>query len=99
MRVKSAGPVRSSVNLAAGPPSHWRVTLIDGLVVDVWADSVQGSRPEDQGDYHFGNLMDISPDEQSSFEIVGRAPAAPDRVLVTVARFPRRSVTRIDMAR
>lgn len=87
------------MNLAAGPPSHWRVTLTDGFVVDVWADSVEGpSGPEDQRDYHFANLMDIAPDKQSGFEIVGRTPATADRVLVTVARFPRGSVARIQTA-
>jgi hypothetical protein len=41
--------------------------LADGSTVDVWADSVQGlSGPEDQRHYHFGNLMDIAPDEQCS---------------------------------
>jgi hypothetical protein len=88
------------VKLAAGAPSHWLVTLTDGSTVDVWADSVQGlSGPEDQRDYHFLNLMDIAPDEQGSFEIVGRAPAVPTRVLVTVARFPRRSVMQVAMGK
>ena len=89
----------SRVNLAAGPPGHWLVTLADGLVVDVWADSVQGlAGPEDQRDYRFCNLMDVPPDRQGEFEIVGRTPTNPRRVIVTVARFPRTSVLRIDMA-
>ena len=88
------------MNPAAGPASHWRVTLTDGLVVDVWADSVEGlCGSEDQRDYHFGNLMDNALDKQSGFEIAGRTPANPGRVLVTVARFPRGSVTRIETAR
>lgn len=87
------------VKLAAGPPSHWRITLTDGSVVDVWAESVEGlSGPEDQRDYHFGNLMDIAPDKQSGFEIAARTPETPDRVLVTVARFPRGCVKRLEMA-
>jgi hypothetical protein len=68
-------------------------------VVDIWADSVEGlSGPEDQRDYHFGNLMEIAPDKQSGFEIAARTPERPGRVLVTVARFPRASVTRVRMA-
>jgi hypothetical protein len=52
------------MNLAAGLPSHWLVTLTDGRVVDVWADSVEGlAGPDDRRDYQFGNLMDIAPDE------------------------------------
>jgi len=87
------------MNLAAGPPSHWQVTLADGHVVDVWADSVEGlAGPDDRRDYHFGNLMDIAPAEQGGFEITGRTPAKPNRVLVTVARFPRMCVARVDMA-
>lgn len=75
------------------------MTLTDGFVVDVWADSVQGpSGADDQRDYHFGNLMDVPPDEHGHFEIVGRTPATPSRVLVTVARFPRRSVAHVETA-
>lgn len=89
----------SHVNFAAGPPSHWLVTLADGLVVDVWADSVEGAAgPDDQRDYRFCNLMDVPPDMQQEFEVVGPAPTNPSRVIVTVARFPRSSVMHIDMA-
>ena len=45
-----------------------------------------------------GNLMDIAPTKQGSFGIVGRTPATPYFVLVTVARFPRPSVTQVAMA-
>jgi hypothetical protein len=87
------------MNLAAGPPSHWLVTLTNGLIVDVWADSVEGlAGPEDQRDYRFCNLMDVPPDVQGDFEVIGQTPSNPSRVIVTVALFPRRSVTRIDMA-
>jgi hypothetical protein len=87
------------MNLAAGPPSHWLITLMDGLIVDVWADSAEGlAGPEDQRDYRFCNLMDVSPDVQEDLDVVGRAPSNPSRVIVTVARFPRGSVARVDMA-
>ena len=55
------------MNLAAGPPSQWLVTLHDGSVIEVWADSVEGlAGPEDQRDYLFGNLMDIRPEDQKA---------------------------------
>jgi hypothetical protein len=91
--------MRSHVNLAAGPPSRWLVTLTDGQAVDVWADSVEGlAGPEDRRDYRFCNLMDVPPDKHGEFEVVGGAPRNPMRVIVTVARIPRSSVMRIDMA-
>jgi hypothetical protein len=80
----------------AGHPSRWLVTLTDGSVVDVWAHSVEGlAGPEDQRDYRFCVLMDISPQDQPGFDVVARAPADPNRVDVTVARFPRLSVAGI----
>ena len=87
-----------SVNLAAGPPGHWLVTLADGSVVDVWADSVEGTAgPDDHRDYRFCALMDVSPQDQPGFDVVARTPADPNRVVVTVARFPRSSVANIAM--
>jgi hypothetical protein len=60
------------MNLAAGPPSHWIVTLTDGHAADIWTHSVEGlAGPEDQRDYRFCNLMDVPPDEQHEFEVVG----------------------------
>ncbi|HET9975201.1 MAG TPA: hypothetical protein VFQ68_43705 [Streptosporangiaceae bacterium] len=80
------------MELAAGPPQHWLVTMADGAVVDVWADSAEGlSGPEDRRDYLFSNLMDIAPAGQCAFDITSTTPASPSRVLVTVARFPRSS--------
>lgn len=87
------------MNLAAGPPSRWLVTLHDGSVIEVWADSVEGlAGPEDQRDYLFGNLMDIRPEDQKGFDVTARTPANPSRVMVTVARFPRASVVRVASA-
>ena len=89
----------SRVYLAAGPPSRWLVTLADGSVVDVLAHSVEGTAgPGDQRDYRFCNLMDVPPDLQDDFEVAGAAPKDLARVIVVVARFPRCSVARIDMA-
>ncbi len=84
------------MQLAAGPPTRWTVVLQDESVVEVWADSVEGlSGPDDVRDYLFESLMDIDPDAQPSFEVNFRTPSELKRVLVTVARFPRRSVKRI----
>ena len=87
------------MNLAAGPPSHWLITLGDGSVVEIWADSVEGlSGPEDDRDYLFSNLMDIAPSDQASFDVTARTPTNPARVAVTVARFPRSAVIKVGMA-
>ncbi|SOD73917.1 hypothetical protein SAMN05892883_3109 [Jatrophihabitans sp. GAS493] len=81
------------MQLAAGPPSHWVVTLVDGAQVDVWADAVTGSSgPDDARDYAFGVLMDIDPNLQDQFDVTARTPSNPGRVEVCVARFPRSSV-------
>jgi len=75
------------------PPSRWVVTLRDRSAVVVWADSVEGlSGPDDSRDYRFENLMDIAPERQPDFEVEGRTPSDPRRVLVTVAVFPRAAV-------
>ena len=82
--------------MVLGRPVNWLVTLADGSVVDVWADSVEGlSGTEDQRDYMFGNLMDIAPADQHDFDITATTPANPSRVVVAVARFPRSSVRHI----
>ena len=87
------------MNLAAGPPSRWLVTLLDGSVIEVWADSVEGlTGPEDQRDYVFGNLMDIRPEDQKGFDITARTPTNPSRGVVTVARFPSACVVRVASA-
>lgn len=75
------------------------MTLTDGSVVDVWADSVEGlAGPEDQRDYRFCALMDISPQDQPGFDVVARTPGNPGRVVVTVALFPRSSVAAVSSA-
>jgi hypothetical protein len=67
------------VNLV-GPPSRWLVTLTDGSVVDVWADSMEElAGPGDQRDYRFCALMDISPRDQPGFDVVARTPSNPGR--------------------
>lgn len=51
-----------------------------------------------KGDYLFSNLMDITPGEQGHFDVTGRTPANPGRVVVTVARFARSSVVHVETA-
>jgi len=81
------------MEMAAGPPTHWRVVLNDGSKVDVWADAVTGiAGTEDDRDYEFGCLMDIDPELQVEFEVSARTPSNPRRVEVVVARFPRAAV-------
>lgn len=81
------------MQFAAGPPTRWTLTLQDGSVVMIWADSAEGmAGPEDTRDYTFATLMDVDVDDQADFEILGRTPTNPRRVLVAVARIPRSAV-------
>jgi hypothetical protein len=82
------------MELVAGPPSHWIVTLVGGAQVDVWADAVTGLSEKTAHHEHlvFGVLMDIDADLQDQFEVTARSPARSRRVEVTVARFPRSCV-------
>jgi len=86
------------MELAAGPPAHWIVTLADGSQVDVWADAVTGLTEEtaDQEYIVFGVLMDIDADLQDQFEVTACAPARSRRVEVAVARFPRSCVQDVE---
>lgn len=84
------------VEFAAGPPTRWRVVPTDGSLVYVWADCVSGlSGPEDLRDHSFETLMNIEPALQGEFEVTGRTPSDPRRVLVEVARFPREAVREV----
>jgi hypothetical protein len=81
---------------STAPPGLWKVTLVDGSVVDVWADSVEGlAGPEDDRDYLFSNLLDVPLSEQAAFEVTSTAQANPEQVVVTVARFPRSAVAEV----
>jgi hypothetical protein len=73
------------------------VTLVDGSVVEVWADSVSGISEKTADDSHivFGVLLEIEPDEQDHFEVIARTPASRRRVEVAVARFLRESVRNV----
>jgi len=79
------------MELVAGPPSHWIVTLVGGSQVDVWADAVTGltEKTAHDEDIVFGVLMDIDPDIQDQFEVTARALVRSRHVEVAVARFPR----------
>jgi hypothetical protein len=69
---------------AAGPPSQWLVTLKDGSIIEVWADSYC----EQQGRYLFESLVAASPDEQRQVRVTatGRDPAG--KVLILIAQIP-----------
>ena len=43
-------------------------------------------------DYVVDCLMDVDPDRQDGFEVTGRTPSNPRRVMVDVAHFPRAAV-------
>ncbi len=82
------------MELVAGAPSHWIVTLVGGAQVDVWADAVTGLAEKAADDEHivFGVLMDIDADVQDGFEVTARGLVPGRRVEVAVARFPRSCV-------
>ena len=82
------------MELVAGPPSHWIVTLVGGAQVDVWADAVTGltEKTADREHIVFGVLMDIDADLQDGFEVTARGLVPGRRVEVAVARFPRSCV-------
>jgi hypothetical protein len=82
------------MELVAGPPSHWIVTLVGGAQVDVWADAVSGLTEKTADHEHivFGVLMDIDADLQDGFEVTARGLVPGPRVEVAVARFPRSCV-------
>ena len=67
-----------------GPPTKWLVRLVDASVVELWADGFS-----EEGDYVvFSVLADASEEERRDLEITGRTPSRPERVIITVARFP-----------
>lgn len=77
-------------------PEHWIVELRDGSLVHVWADSLEGiAGPDDLRDYRFCDLLDVPVKDQQQFDVRGRTPSNPDRILVTVALFPRSAVRAI----
>lgn len=85
---------RTMMELAAGPPTHWIITLTDGAEAHVWADAATGLSDKTLGDEEivFGVLMDIDVHRQSEFEITARGVKPGPTVQVAVARFPRPSV-------
>ena len=86
------------MELAAGPPAHWIVTLVGGPRVDVWADAVTGLTEKTAHHEHvvFEVLMDVDVDLQDQFEITARTPTGSRRVGVAVARFPRSCVQDVE---
>jgi hypothetical protein len=78
------------MRFAAGPPRYWTVELIDGTVVEVWADGFS----RDGEHYTFSSLFDLENGEELPADalVVGEAPSNPARVAVAVARFPKAGV-------
>jgi len=62
--------------------SRWEVTLVDGQVIEVWADGYQV-------------LADVDEDQQEDLLILGITPSNPRRVIVGLSRFPRKAVAKI----
>jgi len=74
-------------------PEQWTVELHDGSLVQVWADSAEGiAGPDVVRDYRFCDLLDVPIEDQGLFDVRGRTPSNPERVIVTVAVFPRSAV-------
>ena len=69
----------------------WLVDLQDGSSARVWANSFRRPTPTDAW-YTFAVLVDASPEEQMSSDVLARTPSAPDRVEVCVARFEAQAV-------
>ena len=74
------------VELAAGTPHMWLVTLNSGAEVELWADS-HTTEPVD-GHWVFEVLADATPQEQRSVRIGGETTPPSNRCLLVVARIP-----------
>lgn len=78
------------VKFAAGPPIRWKVALVDGSVVEVWADGYARD-----GDYYtFSGLFDLDEGEELPDDalVLGETPSNPSRFDLAVARFPKSAV-------
>jgi hypothetical protein len=74
---------------SVGPPSRWTVELVDGTVVEVWADGY--SREGEH--WTFSSLFDLDGEElPAEALVIGETPSNLERVLVAVARFPKTAV-------
>lgn len=78
------------MRFAAGPPSRWTVELLDGSIVDVWADGYA----RDGDDFTFSSLIDLDDDEElpSDALVVGETPSDPRRFILASAIFPKAAV-------
>jgi hypothetical protein len=73
----------------AARPFQWLLTLRDSRdVIEVWADSVG----EEDGYFVFSVLVDATKQEQELLDVTGHTPTNPDRVIITVARFPTQAI-------
>jgi hypothetical protein len=78
------------MRFAAGPPTCWKVELVDGRVVDVWADGF--SREGEH--YTFSALFDLEDGEALPADalVMGETPSNSARFILAVARFPKAAV-------
>jgi hypothetical protein len=82
------------VELAAGTPHMWRVTLHSGAEIELWADGYT-TEPVD-GHWVFDVLADAKPQERRMVRIGGEAAPPSHRCLVVVARVPVTEVRSIE---
>ena len=78
------------MRFAAGPPTGWTVELLDGTVVEVWADGFSRD-----GDYYtFSSLVDLDEGEQlpAGALVLGEVPSNPTQSILAIARFPKACV-------
>jgi hypothetical protein len=67
---------------------------MDGSVLEVWADGVQGLDGAGPN-LVFDCLMDVEPVDQQQVDINCRTPSNPKRVCVVVAKLPRAIVREV----
>ena len=72
---------------------RWRVTLLDGSVVEVWADGYQ----EIDAVYSFGVLVDAEGEIGTGVLVTNLTPSDPDRVVIALAQFPVSAVAEISI--
>lgn len=71
---------------------EWHITLTDGNVVRLWADGYETTE-----DHHeFGMLVDTEGAVAVPVRVTNRTPSDPNRVVVSVGRFPIAAVAKIE---
>jgi hypothetical protein len=81
------------MRFAAGPPAMWRISLISGAEIELWADAC-AMHPVDR-EWVFSILVEATPDEQRAVR-VQHSSVPSEQVVVTVARIPVGEVAAIE---